>query len=417
MVMNPTTRDFIFRLRPTVLLVVITLAGWMGVILRPDWLMAMGISSYGMIYLDSYAILAALDAVRAGADPHIANPLDFLWRTHAYSDWWLALRWLGLGRADNFLMGSVWGASFAASCWLAIRPRNFREAGWMAALLLSPPFLLVLNRANNDLVIFVLLMLCGVAATGTSWMRQLFAMGALVLATGLKYYPAPAALAFLWARPVRRMPVLVAGALVAVALTLASVWSQIPRGQFHVDSGIYKIGAPLLGRDLGWTDPTSMKLSLFLLALAAIGLAGGRITTGLATRGEARERVLAVMGAIVLLACFTAGVSFAYRWIFLFWMALWLFRRMAEGRGTGREDWAFRLGCGLCLLCVWLDGALCLVVNLLGSLSSAQLDALDRPWRLVTQPFNWLLMMLLSGWLLEAAVTTIREWWREQAAA
>jgi hypothetical protein len=233
----------------------------------------------------------------------------------------------------------------------------------------------------------------------------------------LKYYPAPVALAFLWARPVRRRPVLVAGALVGVGLTLANVWSQIPRGQFHVDSGIYKMGAPLLGRDLGWTDPTSMKLSLFLLALAAIGLAGGRITTGLATRGEARERVLAAMGAIVLLACFTAGVSFAYRWIFLFWMALWLFRRLAEGGKTSREAWALRLGCGLCLLCVWLDGALCLVVNLLGSLSSAQLDALDRPWRLVTQPFNWLLMMLLSGWLLEAAVTTIQEWWRERTVA
>lgn len=414
--MSTPSRASVLGLQPLVLLAVITLTGWMAGVLWPQVLVTVGITSYGMIYLDSYAILAAVDAVRAGADPYATNPLDFLWRSHAYSDWWLALRWLGLGRADNFLLGSVWAGSFALSCWLAVKPRNFREAGWMAALLLSPPFLLVLNRANNDLVIFVLLMLCGVAATGASWLRQLLAIGALVLATGLKYYPAPAALVFLWARPVRRLPLLLTGALVAVAVTLAAVWPQISRGRFRIESGIYTLGAPLLGRDLGWSDPASMKLSVLLLTLAAVGLARGRFTTGLAMRGEKRERLLAAAGAIVLLACFTAGVSFAYRWIFLFWMSLWLWRRMNEGTGTSREVWTLRVGCGLSMLCLWLDGGLCIVVNSLLALTPAQLIALDVPWRLATQPFIWLLMMLLSGWLLEAAVTTIQEWWRERGA-
>ncbi len=285
----------------------------------------------------------------------------------------------------------------------------------MAALLLSPPFLLVLNRANNDLVIFVLLMLCGVAATGTSWLRHGLALAALALATGLKYYPAPAALAFLWIRPLRRMPGMAAAAVFVVAVTLASVWSQIPRGQFHVDSGIHKIGAPLLGRELGWADATSMRMGLLLLTLGALGLVRGRFTMGLATRGEARERLLAASGSIVLLACFAAGVSFAYRWIFLFWMSLWLWRRMQEAAASSREFWTLRLGAALSLLCLWLDGGLCLVVNTFFSLSQSQLDALDVPWRMVTQPFSWLLMMLLAGWLLEGAAAITHAWWRERA--
>ncbi len=399
---------------PVVVLALISMVGWMTAALRPGWLLKMGISDFGLIYLDAHAILSALDVVREGADPTQVNQFDVLWRTHAYSDWWLALRWLGLGRADNFLVGSVWCGSFALACWLASRPRNLKEAGWMAALLLSPPFLVALNRANNDLVIFVLLMFFGVVATSGSTFRPWLAIGILVVATGLKYYPAPAALAFLSIRPLRQMPWLVVGATVGVVCTLASLWPQIPRGQFWIESGIYKMGAPLLGRDFGWADATSMKLSLLCLTLAASGLAWGRFTTGLATRGSERERFLAASGSIVLIACFTAGVSFTYRWIFLFWMALWLYRRMRETPNKGRDRLALRLACTLSMLGVWLDGILCLVVNFHPNLKTTDFGPLMVRWRLFTQPLNWLLMMMLAGWLLEAWVTTLREYRRER---
>jgi hypothetical protein len=95
-------------------------------------------------------------------------------------------------------------------------------------------------------------------------------------------------------------------------------------------------------------------------------------------------------------------------------MSLWLWRRMQEATGTPREIWTLRLGAGLSMLCVWLDGGLCLMVNSFYSLSQAQLDALDVPWRLVSQPFTWLLLMLLSGWLLEAGISILQEWWGER---
>ncbi len=408
--MNPAPRIFGFQVNPTLLLAVICLTGWMACVLWPKILTSLGLAAYGMIYLDSNAILAAVDAVRAGADPHAVNPLDSLGRWHVYSDWWLAMRWLGVGRGDNFLVGSTWVGAFALSCWLAVKPRNLGEAGWMAAMLLSPSFLLAFMRANNDLVIFVLLMLCGVAVAGTGWWRQLLGVGTLVLATGLKYYPATAAAAFLWVRPLRRMPVLVALALAGAALTLLDVWPQMARARFRIDSGVHTMGAPLLGRELGWSDQTTQWLSLFVLALGAIGLVRGRFTTGLAARGEPRERMLAVMGAILLLACFVAGVNYAYRWIFIFWTALWLWRQSASRAGTGREIRTARVACALAMACLWLDGALCVVFNRILPLPQAQFAGLDAPWRLLTQPLHWGLMMLLAGWLLEGALATAKEW-------
>ncbi len=414
----PTNPGDTRSLRPVALLAGLTLAGWMTGALWPHLLVMLGIYDYGRYFLDSYAVLATLDAIRAGADPHAANPLDPLMRGHVYSDWWLALRWLGLTREHNFLVGTAWVGAFAVTAWTTARPRNWGEAGWLAALLVSPSVLLAVNRANNDLVIFVVLAGCGVAATASAWWRPLFAVACLALATGLKYFPAPAALAFLWVRPVRRMPAVLLAALLLVALTLASVWTQLDRGRFTVGSGVHVMGAPLWWRDMGWKDTESALPGVILLVAGAVALVLGRFTAGLASRGEPRERLRAALGAMVVLTCFTVGVNFSYRWIFIVWPALWLWRQTGDGSQPGRQRLAARLACALILLCVWLDGVFCLVVNkFIPAMSEQRLDQLQSTWRLWTQPLHWLLMMLLAGWLLEAALATAREWWSERHAS
>ncbi len=399
--------------RPVGLLVTLTLVGWIASMVWPVLLAKMGIYNYGTHYLDSYVVLASLDAVRAGADPHAVNPLDPLLRNHVYSDWWLALRWLGLTRAHNFLVGTAWVGAFALAAWTTARPRNWGEAFWLTALLVSPPVLLAVNRANNDLVIFVLLAGCGMATTTAGCWRPLVAVVCLAFATGLKYFPAPAVLAFLWVRPVRRMPGMLLAALLAVALALANVWAQIDRGRFVVDSGMHTMGASLWWRDLGWKDTESTLPGVLLLVAVAFILARSGVTTGLAKRGEPRERLRAALGASVVLACFAVGVNFSYRWIFVLWPALWLWRQAWDGSLPNRQCWAVRAGCALVWLCLWLDGGLCLVINLLLHRSQAWVDHLLLVFRLWTQPLHWLLMMLLAGWLLEGALATIREWWRE----
>jgi hypothetical protein len=416
--MNPPPRPFFLRTSPRLLLVCLVLAGWMLCAVRPQVLSKLGIATFGTWYLDSYAVLAAVDAVRTGADPNLDNPLDPLLRSHKYSDWWYALRWLGLTREDNFALGCAWVGAFALAAVWSARPRNLRETAWLALLLVSPPALLAVLRANNDLVIFALLAVAGVAAAGRTRGRLIIALAALVLATGLKFYPAVAALAFLWIRPVRRVPWAIGLAVIAAGLTLTSVWPQLSRAQFELPVTLHTLGAPILLRDLGWTGPGAIGFGLGLITLAGLGLARGQFTVGLATEGDLPERLLAALGAIVLVACYTAGISYAYRWIFALWMALWMWRRAGDAAAGVRARWTLRLGCGLMLFCFWCDSLLCLVVNLfLLPLPQTRLASLLVEWRWVTQPLHWLLMLLLAGWLLEATMATWAEWRKETGPA
>ena len=153
-------------LSPVLVLAVIVTAVWVGMANWPNGLGRLGIDLYNILFLDSYAILAALDAMRAGMDPHAANALDPLLRYHVYSDWWLALEWTGLGRAQNFIVGLSWVAAFGIAVCLTARPKTWREALWLTVILVSPPALLAVVCGNNDLVIFALLGACGAALAG-----------------------------------------------------------------------------------------------------------------------------------------------------------------------------------------------------------------------------------------------------------
>ena len=165
-------------------------------------------------------------------------------------------------------------------------------------------------------------------------------------------------------------------------------------------------------RDIGWEDTNSAVPGVLLLTAVACALALGRITTGLMTRGKAPERLRAALGAIVLLTCFAAGVSYAYRWIFVVWPAIWVWRQATDSSLPDRPRWVARTGCALIALCLWLDGGLCLTGNLiLPPFTRAEQDHMQYVWRLWTQPLHWLLMMLFAGWLLEAGLVTVREWW------
>jgi hypothetical protein len=387
------------------------IAIWLSGMVWPQILVFFGIHDYQTRFLDSYAVLAALDAVRAGADPTIVNPYDPLLRGHVYSDWWLGLRWLGLGREHNLPVAIVWIAAFAVTAYHTMRPHGWGEAMWLGLLLISPAMALVINRSNNDLVIFVLLAGCAAGVARAGWRGAMLAVACLALATGLKFYPVAAALSFLWFRPVRRMPAALLAALLFGMLVLGSLWSQVDRGRFVIGSGIYTMGAPLWWRDLGWSDTDAALPGVLLIILGAFVLARTRITTGLASRGETAMRCLAATGAIVILACFLAGMNYAYRWVFLLWPACWLWRQAADALLPTWRRGIAAFACGLIALAVWQDGVFCALVNSLPPRKLEWVNHAQMVFRLWTQPLLWVLMVMLAGWLLEAGLSTAREWW------
>jgi hypothetical protein len=392
-----------FLSSPRVILVLLCCAGVLGFASSPLVQIKLGLFTYNHWFLDTYAILAANDAVQLGRDPYLPNTLDFMNRPHSYTHWWLVLGRFGLTRLDNFLVGGCCVLGFLAAFFVTVRPKLKVEAFWYALLLLSPPVQLAIMRGNNDLVVFAVLAIGGLAVARPGLWRIAVAIGSIALATGLKFYPAVAAASLLLVRPSLRLrwTVLLGG--VVLVLVGADVWHDLQRAAIPVSINVYSFGGPLLLQDFGLAGTPAKILSVMLLAAGGGWLAWRGQTRGLAqpdTSGP-MERHLFAVAAALLVICFVAGISYAYRWIFGLWLAPWLLHQLQ----AGRDPLAPRLPGGTCTLltlCMWLDGLFCLVVNLMpGPIPVEVLDQWQVYWRYASQPLNWMLMVLLTGWLLD----------------
>lgn len=398
-------------LGPSIVLSLIVLAGFVTLAAMPSLVHLLGLNSAdGRWFLDSFAILAANDALRQGLNPWENNPLDVLGRGHVYSAWWLSLGSLGLTRDHNFIFGGASVGLFLAVAVAGVRPRTLGEVAGAAALMLSPPFLLAVNRANNDLLIFALvgggLLLVRYAG---EWGRWSCLGVAVAAATGLKYYPVLAVAALgLVVRPLRRMWLVAGAAGLLSLLVLLSVADRMSHGVLSLPDSLYTFGATVLLRRLGWaSDVNAVWIVIGLLGAAGGVLAVRGITRGLAdeSSGSAKVRAMFATGALLLTGCFIAGESFAYRWLFALWLWPWLWRRTQESPA----DKAAITALTLLGISIWGEGLFCLIVNIHGGFTESAVERWSNIWTSGVQAVHWLLMGLLTGWLGEAALSTLRE--------
>jgi hypothetical protein len=395
MMARPTSLREFRRLGPPTVFLLLVLAGCSVFAQWPVLRHRLGMADSGMWFMDSYAVLAASDAVRQGLDPFQANPLDPFHRLHSYSGWWFFLGDLGLGREDNFLVGGAWVALFYAAAAALLRPRTWRAAVGCALVALSPPVLLAVQRANNDLVVFVLLSIGLLALRAVTPGRLAVFAGMLLLATGLKFYPLVAGLALVRLRPPRLM--LTAGVLtlLAAGAALVSVWSDLRHASIPAPDGIYTFGAGVLLRDLGWAPPASLAAGTILLILAgAVAWWRGWFVRLDDPRDDWGEQLAFAAGAALLVGCFVAGISYAYRLIF----AVFLWPRLTRPAAGTWPGWPAYL----LLAVLWLDGLYCVLANLLiGPMKLQELLRVQWCLRLLSQPLVWTGMAMLAGSLLE----------------
>ncbi len=194
----PSEPDKNYRWR----LIALTLVCYLGLVLWPEFMAAMGVGHAGVWFLDINTLLASNDAVVRGLDPYKPNPLDYLRDSHAYSDWWLQLHYLNLGRKDRLWLGALINALFFLAFFWQARARTFCELLVLWLLIWSPALILGFNRANPDLLVYALLVPVVPLYLGERWSGRLLASGLSTLAIGLKYYPAIAGLVIFFHRPV-----------------------------------------------------------------------------------------------------------------------------------------------------------------------------------------------------------------------
>lgn len=339
-------------------------AVWSACFYFPSVWMLTGIGEADKLFLDLRNILAAGEAAQHGLDPYIKNPLDPYNRPHAYTEWWLVGGSLGLTLADARWLGPLLIGLTLTSTVLLLQPVDWKQGGLLFLVLVSPPLLLAINRANHDLVVFVIM--CAALACLRVERTSLRALGVVLLAVSaaLKYFPLAAVVILLDARTRREL----VGWCLLYVLVLVLSWPALEPGlriafsHQPAPSWLYAFGAPVVFRDFELVAPVGWLLTGLLGLTAATSwpkVWAGRTAS---IEGDARnlERELAC-GAVMVVGCFLHGSSYAYKLIFTLWLLPWLWRAsLSENEAFWRK-----LILGLLIAVLWLEGGLAVVINAL----------------------------------------------------
>jgi len=279
-------------------------------------------------FLDTDALLAAAECQRQGTDVYVVNPCDVLGRVHVYSPLWLSAIAGFLSTADTPWVGLVLDLIFILGLAAVFRPRSWSEVAIFAVAVFSPTAIYALERGNNDVVVFILVV-CGSLLWSVRYGHRVVAYGLYLLAGLLKYYPLVLLILILRERW-RRASTLAIGTVVsilALALTyqgeLAGALRNIPNlspfmTTFSAHNLPYGILEVTWGPEAGihrFAGPTLYAM----LATGAVALVWrqARLLSRYDidwTGWEARNLAVA---SLLLPACFLAGQNEGYRGIFL----------------------------------------------------------------------------------------------------
>lgn len=375
------------------------LAWFIAFALAPFAFFALGVNHFGPWFLDTYAILASNDAVTAGLNPYTPNPLDPFGRPHVYARAWLHLRDLGLTRQHTLPVGFGLVLTFIFSVLATVQPRTWREAIGYFFVLGSPPVLLALDRANNDLVVFLLLVPVVPCLLHASRVVRLVPVFLIAAATLLKFYPAVAALVLLLVGDRRevRERALVAGlglgiAGVSVVRDLALLKHLLPRAD-----GLTTFGAVNLLEAMGLRGGLGWLVVGVFVGVVAIFALRSRMFDPASTRAVDRGEWLSfALGAGLLTGCFFAGTNYAYRWIFALWMAPLLWSLPLDATVSAGLRRLARLTRALLLFALWADPLASAFLTRIGRrLDAATIDHLAERFFLLEQPVTWALFACL----------------------
>ncbi len=380
----------------------------------PGLFLAVGTNHYGVWFLDSFAILASNDALALGRDPFAINHLDYFNRPHIYSHWWLHLRDLGLTRADNIRVGFVIVAGFFVTAVAGLRPRTPRELLWYLAVLCSSPILLAMNRANNDLVVFMLLAPVVPCLLSEHRAVRLVPVGLVAVAAGLKFYPALAGLILLAGASVREVRWRVGLAVLALVVVGYNVAPDLGRisGYLPKAEGLMTFGAANGFEAIGLSNRVAHGVALALGAIGVVAYGRAKIFSTWIIRAEDRAIWWSfVLGAVLVTGCFFAGTNYAYRWVFALWMAPLLWRLPLEATAPVAVRRFAGLTSVLLMVSLWADPLAGVVLtNLAGHVPGDVIMRSADRYFAFEQPLVWAFFICLLGFLTHFVREGLRSW-------
>jgi hypothetical protein len=323
---------------------------------------AWGVHPWPFPFLDVDAVLSAVRCLQRGVDVYAANPCDPLHRVYDYPPLWLALAWIP--NAGEWLRPQSVGL-FVDLIFLASLPLLPAGRGWRGSILvmigtISTAAVFAVERANSDLVIFVLAIATAMLLQRSGRWRMLGYATAL-LAGLLKYYPMTLMLAATQERP-RRFWAVVTASVVVLTLFLVVAGHDLGRALRLIPTGTYfaeMFGSVNLAGGLielfGGPDILRPALRLAMIATsvaAGIAWGAGRSLQDDVGRLTRSEQSFLLIGAILLPSLFFTAQNIGYRAVHL----LLVLPPVLALRQTGQQRHAhtYTVCCVIGLL--WGDG-------------------------------------------------------------
>ncbi len=315
-----------------------------------------GAAPFRFPFLDISGSLAAWECARQGVEVIISDPCDILQRPYSYSPVWMSWSAVPLGVADTAVVGWFCGLLFLLSLGILPQPRRPCELILMLLATFSTSVVFAVERANPDILLFILALVTALSAEGGLAIR-LIGYAAAVLSGLVKYYPFVTLIMVVE----ERVPVfLFVSVTVVLVLAMFGVAysDEIVKTLPYIPVGGYIEGVfgaknlPLQLGDMataafGQAGSVGNVAAVACLAFLAAGVVaiGRRFTvegglpaamTALATR----EHNLLVLGSAVICGCFFAGQNVWYRAIFLLMVLPGLFALARAATSRRGRHWS-----------------------------------------------------------------------------
>ena len=315
-----------------------------------------GIEPFRFPFLDISGSLAAWECARQGIDVIVADPCDVLQRSYSYSPIWMSWSAIPLGVSDTAAVGWFSGLLFLLSLGILPRPRRPFELILTVVATLSTAVVFAVERANPDILLFILALATALSAEGGLGMR-LIGYAVAVLSGLVKYYPFVTLVMVVE----ERIPVFLSVSI-AVVMSLAifgvAYHDEIVRTLPYIPRGTYIEGmfgaknVPLQLADVaqaafGESAALGNVLAAAFLAFLIAGMVAicrrftvdGQLSAAMTALAD-RERSLLVLGSALICGCFFAGQNVWYRAIFLLLVLPGLFAVARAAPARRGRNWA-----------------------------------------------------------------------------
>ena len=151
-----------------------------------------GVQSYDILFPDLHVLLCSIDAHFAGYNAILENPFCEWNIPHVYSRLWFYFHYLEFSDSNRVFIGiSILSIFIGATGTILSKNKIYG-----LFFILSPAFLLAIERCNNDLIIFILLLFPTFKIKDTKLLPTIASHLFLILVVSLKYYPIACVLIF-----------------------------------------------------------------------------------------------------------------------------------------------------------------------------------------------------------------------------